>query len=129
MGRTIKEFKNNQDKWIKAQRSAFKNKKFIVKYVFLDDVKYIKQYQKPRKGRDKLKFRNRVRVKTKDGGETTLKDVEIIVLDEEDYSEDDAKDVGGADSTDDKAKKKKKKKKKKKNESEKDEEIESFMNE
>merc|ERR1712204_12502 len=82
--RAIKIFKSKQGNWIKAQRAAWKNKKFIIKYVFLDDVKYIKQYQRPRKGRDRIKFRNRVRVKTKDGGEMILKDVEIIVLDEED---------------------------------------------
>merc|ERR1712173_584955 len=58
--RAIKIFKNKQNTWIKAQKSAWKNKKFIIKYVFLDDVKYIKQYQRPRNGRDKIKFRNRV---------------------------------------------------------------------
>eukprot|EP00483_Globobulimina_turgida_P001165 UN01167 len=78
--RSIKIFKNNQDKWINKQRAAWKNKKFIIKYVFLDDIKYIKQYQKPRRGRDKIAFKNRVRVKTKGGGETTIKNVEIIVL-------------------------------------------------
>merc|ERR1712048_119423 len=93
--RAIKIFKNKQNAWIKAQRSAWKGKKFIIKYVFLDDVKYIKQYQRPRKGRDKIKFRNRVRVKTKDGGETLLKDVEIIVLDEDNDDDDD--DVGDED--------------------------------
>mmetsp|Transcript_50997 Transcript_50997/g.45801 ORF Transcript_50997/g.45801 Transcript_50997/m.45801 type:complete len:530 (-) Transcript_50997:37-1626(-) len=87
--RAIKIFKNNQDKWIKAQRNAFKDKKFIIKYVFLDDVKYIKQYQKPRKGRDKIQFKNRIRVKTKGGGETTIKNVEIIVLDGDDNDDND----------------------------------------
>merc|ERR1719411_1881081 len=57
--RAIKIFKNKQNAWIKAQRSVWKGKKFIIKYVFLDDIKYIKQYQKPRKGRDKIQFKNR----------------------------------------------------------------------
>jgi len=107
--RAIKIFKNNQNKWVKAQRSALKNKGLIIKYVFLDDVKYIKQYQKPRKGRERIKFRNRVRVKTKGGGETTLKNVEIQVLDAEE-GDSDSDDDAGADK-DGKRKKKRKKKK------------------
>merc|ERR1712038_540222 len=108
--RAIKIFKNKQNSWIKAQRSAFKNKKFNIKYVFLDDIKYIKQYQKPRKGRDKIQFKNRIRVKTKGGGETTVKNIEIIVLD----SKDDIDDNDNEDGDGDDQKKKKKKKKKKK---------------
>merc|ERR1712228_24295 len=127
--RAIKIFKNKQNSWIKAQKSAWKNKKFIIKYVFLDDVKYIKQYQKPRKGRDKIKYRNRVRVKSKDGGETTIKDVEIIVLDEEDDDDNDNDNNDNNEQVEDveNGKKKKKKKKKKVTEYEKDAEIEKFM--
>jgi len=130
--RATKIFKNNQDKWIKAQRNAFKDRKFIVKYVFLDDVKYIKQYQRPRtiknngkniKGRNKTKFRNRIRVKTKGGGEAVVKNVEIVVLDEDEDGEEEEED----DDEKEKEKKKKKKKKKKKNEAEKEEEIEKFL--
>eukprot|EP01083_Nonionella_stella_P185389 675847_1 len=108
--RHIRVFKKNQDKWIKTQRNAFKDKKLIIKYVFLDDVKYIKQYQKPRKGRDKIKFKNRIRVKTKGGGETTVKGVEIIVVDADNDDDDDDDDA--EDTNDDNGKKNGKKKKK-----------------
>merc|ERR1712154_671167 len=110
--RTIRIFKNNQDKWIKAQRNAWKDKRFIIKYVFLDDVKYIKQYQKPRKGRDKIQFKNRVRFKTTGGGETTVKNVEIQVMDaDQDEDESDSDDEYEVDADGKRRKKKKKKKK------------------
>ena len=133
--RATRIFKNNQDKWIKAQRNAWKDKRFIIKYVewkcyilgqkeryniiimhpkqvFLDDVKYIKQYQKPRKGRDKIQFKNRVRFKTTGGGETTVKNVEIQVMDaDQDEDESDSDDEYEVDADGKRRKKKKKKKK------------------
>merc|ERR1712173_103610 len=110
--RATRIFKNNQDKWIKAQRSAMKDKKFIIKYVFLDDVKYIKQYQKPRKGRDKIQFKKMIRVKTTGGGETTVKGVEIVVLDADNDGASDSDDDEYEVDADGKRKKKKKRKKK-----------------
>jgi len=153
--RATRIFKNNQDKWIKAQRNAWKDKKFIIKYVFLDDVKYIKQYQKPRRGRDKIQFKKIMRFKTTGGGETTVKGVEIVVMDADDDgasdSDDDEYEVdadgkrkkkkrkkkggdGDGDGDEEETKedgdgKKKKKKKKKKSAFEEEEEIEQYLNE
>merc|ERR1712173_516220 len=110
--RATRIFKNNQNKWIKAQRNAWKDKKFIIKYVFLDDVKYIKQYQKPRRGRDKIQFKKIMRVKTTGGGETTVKGVEIVVLDADNDGASDSDDDEYEVDADGKRKKKKKRKKK-----------------
>eukprot|EP01084_Bolivina_argentea_P119890 212552_1 len=84
--RTINIFKTNQNKWIEKQRAIFKDKNIIIKYVFVDDIKYIKQYQKHKKSTNensKPEFRNKVKFKMKNGGETTKSGVEIIVLDPE----------------------------------------------
>eukprot|EP01084_Bolivina_argentea_P214210 363706_1 len=90
--RSIKVFKNNQQKWIDKQQKTFKDKKLIIKYVFMDDIKYIKQYKKSPKNSQKngqqinnnsLQFKNKVQFQMKNGGETTKNNVEIIVLDED----------------------------------------------
>ena len=65
----LKRFKDDQNKWIRKQRDLAKNKKIVVKYVFIDDIKKIKVY---RKGKRKI------RVKTRDGGEVVIRDVDVV---------------------------------------------------
>jgi len=87
--RCIKSFKSSRQKWIKTQEDTLKKKGVLVKYVFLDDVKQIKTYRDKKgdkKGgkRGRRKFKNRIKVKARDGGVVVLRDVEIMVLDEDD---------------------------------------------
>ena len=86
--RCIKSFRSNRSKWIKQQEDALKKKGVLIKYVFLDDVKQIKTFKDPKKSAkakgNKLKFKNKIKVKSRDGGVIVLKDVEIVVLDNDD---------------------------------------------
>ena len=65
--RCIKSFKSSRQKWIKKQEEALKKKWYLIKYVFLDDVKRIQGYkEKPKggkgsKGKGK-KYKNKVYV-------------------------------------------------------------------
>merc|ERR1712154_503825 len=121
--RCIKSFRKNRSKWIKSQEDALKKKGVLIKYVFLDDVKQIKTFKDPKKSAkgkgNKLKFRNRIKVKSRDGGVIVLKDVEIVVLDNDiDAGDDD----NGDGSTG-----KKKKKNGKKSKGDQLDEMEDFM--
>ena len=74
----------------------------------MDDVKRITQYGRP--GRDKWRFKKRIKVRTKGGGEVVLKDVDVVILDGDFMDDDDDTDTD----TDGTGKKKKGKKKGKK---------------
>eukprot|EP01084_Bolivina_argentea_P111484 198881_1 len=93
--RCIKSFKSSRQKWIKQQEDTFKKKGYLIRYVFLDDVKQIKTYKDKasgnKKGGKKLKFKNKIKVKSRDGGVIVLKDVEIVLLDADDDDNDDNK--------------------------------------
>jgi len=90
--RCIKSFKSSRQKWIKKQEDTLKKKGFLIKYVFLDDVKKIQGYKEPDKGKKggkgKAKYKNKVKVKSRDGGVIVLKDVEFVVLDDDDDDSD-----------------------------------------
>eukprot|EP01083_Nonionella_stella_P072177 194437_1 len=91
--RCIKSFKSSRQKWIKTQEDTLKKKGFLIKYVFLDDVKQIKAYKekgaKKGKGKGKGRFKNKIKVKSRDGGVIVLKDVEFVVLDGDDFDAED----------------------------------------
>ena len=120
--RCIKSFKSSRQKWIKKQEDTLKKKGFLIKYVFLDDVKKIQGYKekpgnkKGGKGKGK-KYKNKVKIKARDGGVIVLKDVEFVVLDDDD---DDGGDGGNGNG-------KGKKKKGKKSKGDQLDEIEDYM--
>jgi len=91
--RCIKSFKSSRQRWIKQQEDTLKKKGVLVKYVFLDDVKQMKLYKDKKggakKGRGRGKFKNRIKVKSRDGGVIVLRDVDIVVLDDDDDPDDD----------------------------------------
>lgn len=99
--RCIKSFKSSRQKWIKNQEDALKKKGVLVKYVFLDDVKQMKLYKDKKggnnkKGRGRGKFKNRIKVKSRDGGVIVLRDVDIVVLDDDDDNDTDSEKSKGS---------------------------------
>ena len=67
----LKRFKDDQHKWINKQRNLNKNKKIVVKYCFIDDIRKIKVYRKGKR---------RIKVKTRDGGEVIIRDVDGMYM-------------------------------------------------
>ena len=62
------------------QRDVHKKKGVVVKYVFIDDIRKIKVYKKGK---------NRIKIKTRDGGEVIVKDVQIVEASEVEEAVDD----------------------------------------
>merc|ERR1712244_138325 len=65
----LKRFKQDQQKWITRQRDTHDKKGIIVKYVFIDDIRKIKVYKKRK---------NRIKIRTREGGEVIVRDVQIV---------------------------------------------------
>jgi len=99
----LRRFKQDQQKWINRQRDVHKNKGVVVKYCFIDDIRKIKVY---RKGK------NRIKIKTVDGGEVVVKDVQIVEATEVEEAADDMIDEVTQEIEAEFKKKKKKKRKK-----------------
>merc|ERR1719474_98905 len=76
----LKRFKQDQQKWINRQRDTHKNKGLLVKYVFIDDIRKIKIYKKRK---------NRIKIRTRDGGEVIVHDVQIVEASEIEEAADD----------------------------------------
>merc|ERR1712154_634101 len=76
----LKRFKQDQQKWINRQRDVHKKKGVVVKYVFIDDIRKIKVYKKGK---------NRIKIRTRDGGEVIVKDVQIVEASEVEEAADD----------------------------------------
>merc|ERR1711897_132040 len=102
----LKRFKQDQQKWINRQRDVHKKKGVVVKYVFIDDIRKIKVYKKGK---------NRIKIRTRDGGEVIVKDVQIVEASEVEEAADDIIDEVTQEIEAEFKKKKKKKKKKKNN--------------
>ena len=66
-------------RWVQKKIEAYKDKEYIIKYVFLDDIKRIVL---TRPGHDRNSFKPRVRVKTNRGAQVVLRNVGIDVFDQ-----------------------------------------------
>jgi len=99
----LKRFKQDQQKWINRQRDVHKKKGVVVKYVFIDDIRKIKVYKKGK---------NRIKIRTRDGGEVIVKDVQIVEASEVEEAADDIIDEVTQEIEAEFKKKKEKKKKK-----------------
>jgi len=97
--RCIKSFKSSRQKWVRKQEEALKKKGYLIKYVFLDDVKRIQGYKEKangkKGGKGKNKYKTRVKIKSRDGGVIVLKDVEFVVLDNDDDDDESGGGKGG----------------------------------
>eukprot|EP00486_Rosalina_sp_Unknown_P012863 CAMPEP_0201578218 /NCGR_PEP_ID=MMETSP0190_2-20130828/24999_1 /ASSEMBLY_ACC=CAM_ASM_000263 /TAXON_ID=37353 /ORGANISM="Rosalina sp." /LENGTH=1479 /DNA_ID=CAMNT_0048011165 /DNA_START=92 /DNA_END=4531 /DNA_ORIENTATION=+ len=100
----LKRFKQDQQKWINRQRDVHKKKGVVVKYVFIDDIRKIKVYKKGK---------NRIKIRTRDGGEVIVKDVQIVEASEVEEAADDIIDEVTQEIEAEFKKKKKKKRRKK----------------
>lgn len=68
------------NRWIQRQRDTKKNKGIVVKYVFIDDIRKIKVYKKRK---------NRIKIRTREGGEVIVHDVQIVEASEIEEAADD----------------------------------------
>jgi len=100
----LRRFKQDQQKWITRQRDVAK-KGIVVKYVFIDDIRKIKVYKKGKR---------RIKIRTRDGGEVIVRDVQIVEASEVEEAADDVIDEVTQELEEEFKKTRRKKKKRKK---------------
>ncbi|ETO23151.1 mRNA splicing factor, Cwf18 family protein, partial [Reticulomyxa filosa] len=82
----LQRLKDHQDRWIRLQKDALKNKQAIVKYIFLDDVHTMKVYPKRKQPRHK------VRIETERGEKVVVHISDVKVYNEGDQIDDEEDD-------------------------------------